>query len=515
MIFLQVNRSKLKEKLNETLKAVFPILAIVLILCFTIAPIPPSILVCFLIGALLLIVGMLLFNVGVEMSMTTMGERVGTIMTKSRKLFIMLAIGFIMGFIITISEPDLQVLAEQVASIPNIVLILSVAAGVGVFLVIALLRMLFSIALPHLLVFCYAVVFILTLFVPKDFLAVAFDSGGVTTGPMTVPFIMSFGIGIAAIRSDKHAADDSFGLVSLCSVGPIMAVLILGMIYNPGQSEIVSDSIPVVDNTVDLWGLFADGFPTYIKEMAVSLLPIVVFFGLFQMASRDISKKALIKIGIGLVYTYVGLVLFLTGVNVGFMPAGNYLGQTIAGLSFAWIIIPIGTIIGYYIVKAEPAVFVLTKQVEEITSGAISSGAMGTSLSIGVSMSVGLAMVRVLTGISIMWLIIPGYAIALILTFFVPKIFTAIAFDSGGVASGPMTATFLLPFAMGACGARGGNIITDAFGIIAMVAMTPLITIQTMGMVFKLKESRLRKKVSGREGYVPLEEFGDMEIIEL
>ncbi|WP_277934592.1 DUF1538 domain-containing protein [Parablautia intestinalis] len=512
---MQVNRSKLKEKLNETLKAVFPILAIVLILCFTIAPIPPSILMCFLIGALLLIVGMLLFNVGVEMSMTTMGERVGTIMTKSRKLIIMLVIGFIMGFIITISEPDLQVLAEQVASIPNMVLILSVAAGVGVFLVIALLRMLFSIALPHLLVFCYAVVFILTLFVPKDFLAVAFDSGGVTTGPMTVPFIMSFGIGIAAIRSDKHAADDSFGLVSLCSVGPIMAVLILGMIYNPGQSEIVSDSIPVVDNTVDLWGLFAGGFPTYIKEMAISLLPIVVFFGLFQIASKDISKKALIKIGIGLVYTYVGLVLFLTGVNVGFMPAGNYLGQTIAGLSFAWIIIPIGTIIGYYIVKAEPAVFVLTKQVEEMTSGAISARAMGTSLSIGVSMSVGLAMVRVLTGISIMWLIIPGYAIALILTFFVPKIFTAIAFDSGGVASGPMTATFLLPFAMGACGARGGNIITDAFGIIAMVAMTPLITIQTMGMVFKLKESRLRRKVSGRKGYVPLEEFGDMEIIEL
>lgn len=470
---------------------------------------------CFLIGALLLIVGMLLFNVGVEMSMTTMGERVGTIMTKSRKLFVMIAIGFVMGFIITISEPDLQVLAEQVTSIPNMVLILSVAAGVGVFLMIALLRMLFSIALPHLLVFFYAIVFILTLFVPKDFLAVAFDSGGVTTGPMTVPFIMSFGIGIAAIRSDKHAADDSFGLVSLCSIGPIMAVLILGMIYNPGQSEIVSDSIPIVDNTVDLWRLFASGFPTYIKEMAISLLPIVIFFGLFQIASKDISKKALIKIGIGLVYTYVGLVLFLTGVNVGFMPAGNYLGQTIAGLSFAWIIVPIGMIIGYYIVKAEPAVFVLTKQVEEMTSGAISAKAMGMSLSIGVCMSVGLAMIRVLTGISIMWLIVPGYAIALILTFFVPKIFTAIAFDSGGVASGPMTATFLLPFAMGACGARGGNIITDAFGIIAMVAMTPLITIQTMGMVFKLKESRLRKKVSGRKVYVPLEEFGDMEIIEL
>jgi len=439
-----------------------------------------------------------------------MGERVGTIITKSKKLPIIVFIGFVMGLIITISEPDLQVLAEQVPSIPNMTLILSVAAGVGVFLVIALLRMLFGIGLSYLLLFFYGIVLILTFFVPKDFLAVAFDSGGVTTGPMTVPFIMSFGVGIAAIRSDKHASDDSFGLVSLCSIGPILAVIILSMIFNPGQSEAVSESIPVIDNTVDLWRMFTRGIPTYIKEMAVSLLPIVFFFGVFQLISRDINKSALIRIGIGLVYTYVGLVLFLTGVNVGFMPAGNYLGQTLAGLSYAWIIIPIGMIIGYFIVLAEPAVFVLTKQVEEMTSGAISAKAMGTSLSIGVSVSVGIAMIRVLTGISIMWFIVPGYAIALILTFFVPKIFTAIAFDSGGVASGPMTATFLLPLAMGACEALGGTIITDAFGVVAMVAMTPLITIQVMGMAFKIKESGLHKK-----SYVPLEEFGDMEIIEL
>ncbi len=512
---MQFNRSKLKEKLSETLKAVFPILAIVLILCFTIAPIPPSILMAFLIGAVFLIVGMLLFNVGVELSMTPMGERVGTIMTKSKKLSIMLLIGFIMGFIITISEPDLQVLAQQIPSVPNIVLILAVAAGVGVFLVIALMRMLFGVALPHLLVIFYVAVFLLTFFVPKDFLAIAFDSGGVTTGPMTVPFIMAFGIGISAIRSDKHAADDSFGLVSLCSIGPILAVLILGMIYNPGQGESVSESIPVIDNTVELGRLFTREIPTYLEEMAMSLLPIVFFFGLFQLVSRDINKRKLIKIGIGLVYTYVGLVLFLTGVNVGFMPAGNYLGQTIAGFPYAWMIVPIGMIIGYFIVRAEPAVFVLTKQVEEMTSGAISAKAMGTSLSLGVSVSLGLAMVRVLTGISIMWFLIPGYALALVLTFFVSKIFTAIAFDSGGVASGPMTATFLLPFAMGACAALGGNIITDAFGIVAMVAMTPLIAIQIMGLVFKLKESSLHKKAFHEKDLVPLEAFGDMEIIEL
>lgn len=508
-------RSKFQEKLSETIKAVVPILAIVLILCFSIAPIPPSILVSFLLGATLLIVGMLLFNVGVELSMTPIGERVGAIMTRSKKVLIVVLVSFVMGFAITISEPDLQVLAEQVPSIPNLTLILAVAAGVASFLVLAILRMLFSIPLAYLLVFFYTIIFGLTFFVPGDFLAIAFDSGGVTTGPMTVPFIMSFGIGISAIRSDKHAADDSFGLVAMCSIGPILAVLILGMIFNPAQTEQVSESIPIIDNTVDLWKLFMVEFPTYIKEIALSILPIIVFYGIVQLISRDVTKRTLIKIAIGMTYTYIGLVLFLTGVNVGFMPAGNYLGQTIAGLPYAWIIIPIGMIIGYFIVLAEPAVFVLTKQVEEMTDGAISAKAMGLSLSIGVAVSVGLAMTRVLTGISILWFLVPGYAIALLLTFFVSKIFTAIAFDSGGVASGPMTATFLLPFAMGACEAYGGNIITDAFGIVAMVAMTPLITIQVMGLIARIKESKLHKGAVYQEVHTALDAYGDMEIIEL
>lgn len=512
---MQFIQSKFKEKLTETLKAVFPILVIVLLLCFTIAPIPPSILMTFLVGAILLIVGMLFFNVGVEMSMTPIGERVGSIMTKSKNIFIIVLISFIMGFIITISEPDLQVLAQQVPAVPNLILILAVALGVGIFLVVALLRMLFGIPLSYLLLFFYAIIFAITPFVPSDFLAVAFDSGGVTTGPMTVPFIMSFGIGISAIRSDRHAEEDSFGLVALCSIGPILAVLILGMIFNPGAAEQVSEAIPIIDNTVDLWKLFAEEFPTYIKEIAISLLPIVIFYGIFQLISRDAHKRTLTKIIIGLFYTYIGLVLFLTGVNVGFMPAGNYLGQTMASLPYAWIIVPIGMIIGYFIVLAEPAVFVLTKQVEELTSGAISAKSMGLSLSIGVAASVGLALIRVLTGISILWFLVPGYLIALVLTFFVPKIFTAIAFDSGGVASGPMTATFLLPFAMGACEALGGNIITDAFGIVAMVAMTPLITIQIMGVVFKIKESKLHKEMASQTPAVSLDAYDDMEIIEL
>ena len=508
-------QTKLSEKLEEALKAVLPIIGIVLFLSFTIAPIPPSILLLFLFGAVLLVIGMMFFTLGAELAMTPMGERVGTNMAKSMKLQIVLFLCFLLGCLITVSEPDLQVLAEQVPSVPNHILIFAVAFGVGFFLAIAVLRMLFSISLPPLLIVFYLIVFGLAFLVPEDFLAVAFDSGGVTTGPMTVPFIMAFGIGIAAIRSDTHASDDSFGLVSLCSIGPILAVIILGMIYHPGQAETVSETIPVIDNTVDLWRMFTHSIPTYIKEMALSLFPIVFFFGLFQAIARDINKKTLIKIGIGLVYTYVGLVLFLTGVNVGFMPAGNYLGQTLAGLPYAWIIVPIGMIIGYFIVLAEPAVFVLTKQVEEMTSGAISAKAMGTSLSVGVSLSVGIAMLRVLTGISVMWFLVPGYAVALILTFFVPKIFTAIAFDSGGVASGPMTATFLLPLAMGACQTLGGNIITDAFGIIAMVAMTPLITIQVMGLASRLAELQKKHSAVIHTPALTFELLDDDAIIEL
>ena len=503
-------QSKFKEKLSETLKAVFPILGIVLLLCFTITPIPTSFLMTFLVGAVMLIVGMLFFNVGVELSMTPIGEKTGAAITKSKNIFLVILITFIMGAVITISEPDLQVLAQQVPSIPNMTLIIAVAIGVAAFLVFAVLRMLFKIPLSYLLVGFYIIIFGLTPFVSQDFLAIAFDSGGVTTGPMTVPFIMSFGIGIAAIRSDRHAEDDTFGLVSMCSIGPILAVLILGMIFKPGSAEHVSESIPVINDTVELGKLFVHELPEYMKEMAISIFPIILIFGIIQLFTRDLNKRTLIKILVGIIYTYIGLVLFLTGVNVGFMPAGNYLGQTIAGLSFSWIIVPIGMIIGYFIVQAEPAVFVLTKQVEEMTSGAISAKAMGTSLSIGVAISVGLAMIRVLTGISILYFLVPGYFIALALTFFVPKIFTAIAFDSGGVASGPMTATFLLPFAMGACEALGGNIITDAFGIVAMVAMTPLITIQIMGMIFRIKERKLHATA------VPIvDTHDDYEIIEL
>ena len=493
---LQLYQKNLLEKLKESLGAVLPIIGIVLVLCFSIAPIPNSVLMTFVVGAVLLIIGMMFFTLGAEMAMTPMGERIGTKLTNTRKISVVIVLCFILGFIVTISEPDLQVLAEQVPSIPNYTLIIAVATGVGIFLVAAVLRMLFGIPLAYMLLILYPIIFILASIVPQDFLTVAFDSGGVTTGPMTVPFIMALGIGFSAVRSDKHAENDSFGLVALCSVGPILAVLLLGLLYHPGESGYEQTMIVKTDNSVEMWQLFQEGLPYYMKEMLISLLPIIIFFFIFQIVSLHLHKKTLVKIIIGIIYTYIGLVLFLTGGNVGFMPAGNYLGQVIAGLSYPWIIVPIGMLIGYFIVKAEPAVYVLTEQVEELTSGAISAKAMGMSLSIGVALSLGLAMVRVLTGISILWFLLPGYAVALGLTFFVPKIFTAIAFDSGGVASGPMTATFLLPFSMGACEALGGNVVTDAFGVVAMVAMTPLITIQILGLIYQIQEQMKEKQAA-------------------
>ena len=486
-------RSRLRNKLDEAIAAVLPIVAIVLILSLTIAPMTSSVLLAFLLGGALLVFGMMFFTLGAELAMEPMGGQVGAKITQTRKLWIILPTGFLLGALITISEPDLQVLAGQVQSIPGNVLIFSVAGGVGLFLTLALLRMLLGVKLRTLLLAFYAAVLLLSFVAPADFLAVAFDAGGVTTGPMTVPFILAFGVGMASIRSDRKAQDDSFGLIALCSVGPVLAVLVLSLIYRADGADYTAVVAPEFTDSVELRTLFTDAVPTYFAEIARALLPIMAFFGVFQVTGLHLGKKTLLRIGVGLLYTYVGLVLFLTGVNVGFMPAGTYLGKTLAGLPYRAVVIPVGMLIGYFIVKAEPAVYVLMKQVEELTSGAVTGKALQRSLSVGVSVSIGLAMFRVLTGLSILYFIVPGYLLALGLSFFVPDIFTAIAFDSGGVASGPMTATFLLPLATGATLAVGGNVVTDAFGVVAMVAMTPLIAIQLLGLGYRLREKRGRQ----------------------
>ena len=480
----------LTEKWREALASVLPITLIVLILCFTVTPAPTDAMLSFLIGAAMLVVGMGLFTLGTDLAMTPIGEHVGAAMTRSKKLWFVLLISFLVGVFVTISEPDLQVLAEQVPGVPNMVLILSVAVGVGIFLVLALVRILFKVRMWVLLLICYIAVFGLSYFVPDSFLAVAFDSGGVTTGPMTVPFILALGVGVSSIRSDKNAENDSFGLVALCSVGPILAVMVLSLIFSPDDVAYTATELAVVADTRSMAGMYLSSLPHYLGEVALALMPIVVFFILFQVFALRLHRREVARIVSGLLYTYAGLVLFLTGVNVGFLPMGSYLGQALASLDFSWILVPVGMLMGYYVVSAEPAVHVLSKQVYELTAGAIPRKALGLSLSVGVSASVGLAMIRVLTGVNIMVFLIPGYVIALALMFFVPPIFTSIAFDSGGVASGPMTATFLLPLAMGACTAAGGNVARDAFGVVAMVAMTPLIAIQILGLYFQHKQKK-------------------------
>ena len=489
---------QLTEKIQESMASVLPITAIVFLLSISIAPLDPGTLVLFLFGAILLVGGMGLFTLGVDMSMIPMGEGVGVVLSKHRLLILPVFAYFLLGVLTTMAEPDLQVLAKQVSAIPGTVLILTVAVGVGLFLVAATLRIRWGFPLRRLLLFFYGLVFLLAFLAPENFIPVSFDSGGVTTGPITVPFIMSLGLGIASTRSDKNSASDSFGLISLCSIGPILCVLLLGIIYRPEPASASINTVPTISTTAQAAQYFFHSFPEYLEEVAMALFPIAGLFLVFQTTTRRFKRGMLLRIGLGLLYTYAGLVLFLCGVNVGFMPAGQLIGATIAGGAEKWLLIPIGMLIGYYIVKAEPAVAVLTKQVEEVSNGSISHRAMGLALSIGVCVSVGLAMVRVLTGLNIFWLLIPGYAISLGLTFLVPSIFTGIAFDSGGGASGPLTATFLLPFAQGACHALGGNMMIDAFGIVAMVAMTPLATIQIMGLSSVVRHKLARRRLRSR-----------------
>ena len=481
---------QLTEKVKESLSSVLPIVTIVLIISVFFVPVETGTITVFIVGAILLILGMGLFTLGADIAMMPIGEGIGIEFSKSKKIKIIAILAFLIGIIITIAEPDLQVLVKQVPSVPNMVLIMTVGVGVGFFLVMGVLRSFFKWNLSKMLLLFYLFVFILAFLVPKEFLAVAFDSGGVTTGPITVPFIMAFGIGLSSLRSDKGSQDDSFGLVALSSIGPILAVLILGICYNPKGVSYTNYLAHEVITTQDVAKLFFNELSIYFEEVLIAVVPLFAMFLIFQFMTRRFKRRQIKQMMVGYLYTFVGLVLFLLGVNVGFIPVGYFIGNQIGASSIPWILIPLGMIIGYYVVKAEPAVHVLNKQVEELTEGTIPQKAMQLCLSIGVAISLALAMIRVITGISILWFLIIGYAIALGLTFFVPKIFTGIAFDSGGVASGPMTSTFILPFVIGACEGFGGNVLTDAFGVVAMVAMTPLIVIQIMGVFFNLKAAK-------------------------
>lgn len=472
------------SKLKESLFSVLPVAVIVLIFALTpITDFTTKEIVTFVVSAIMLVLGIALFNVGADLAMTPMGEQVGAGLTKSKKLPLLLGVGFAMGVLITVAEPDLSVLAEQVKAVMNnTVLVVTVGVGVGLFLVVAISKIVFRKDLSSLLLFFYMVLFALTAIMFEKgkgvFLPMAFDSGGVTTGPITVPFIMALGVGVALNSGGRNAKENSFGLIALCSIGPMLAVMALSL----ASKGDMSFTLPDYSIDANLGANFAPALGAVALEVLIALGLIVVFFAILQVTVLKLPKQKLLQIGIGILYTYVGLVVFLTSVKVGFMPIGFKLGAEIANFSKPLLIV-FAFVIGFVVVLAEPAVHVLNKQVEQITNGAVSKRSMLVALSIGVGLSIGLSVIRIIYGFSLLYYLIPGYLISLGLSFFVPKIYTAIAFDSGGVASGPLTSSFILPFAVGACAVLCGEqeVLSLAFGIVAMVAMTPLITIQLLG----------------------------------
>lgn len=489
------------DKIKESSLSVAPVLLIVIILNFTpLVNFSHSELFIFIISGIFLILGMALFNLGSDMAMTPMGKHIGSGLTKSGKLTVLLFVAFLMGVLITVAEPDLSVLAAQVKDkINSTALLITVGVGVGIFLTLSIVKIIARQSIGHMLMFFYlclfAVASLLTATGNGDFLALSFDSGGVTTGPITVPFIMALGIGIAASIGGHKSDENSFGLVALCSIGPIIAVMALG-ILSSGDIKYKIPDYSISDTPV------SDAFTTLLRtcgEVAIALALIVGFFMILQTIYLKLPKKKLVKICIGVCYTFIGLVIFLTAVSVGFMPIGYKLGVELASESRKLLAI-FGFVLGAVVVLAEPAVHVLNKQVEEITDGAVSKRSMITALSVGVGISICLSMIRIIFDFSILYYLIPGYIISLGLSFFVPGLYTAIAFDSGGVASGPLTSSFILPLAIGACYVIQGEakIMSDAFGIVAMVAMTPLITIQLLGFR-AVAASIIRKKNAMRK----------------
>ena len=504
---------QLLGKTKESIISVLPISVLVLIIGLTpLAPLDAKEIITFIVCSLFLIVGISLFNLGADMAMQPMGEKIGSSLVKSRKIKIILLVCFLMGLLITIAEPDLSVLASQIGKIVNnVTLIVCVGIGVGIFLLIAVLKIIFKLDLSLLLMFFYLMVFCFISLIAfsgnSQLIALSFDSGGVTTGPITVPFIMALGVGIAGTIGGRNSKENSFGLIALCSLGPILVVSILAMNIDAQKLAITASDLNlsatkdylIAENVFQAFGLklFRSSL-----EVLVALSLIVICFMIVELIFIKLPKQKLNQIFVGISFTFVGLVLFLTAASIGFLPIGYKIGHLLVSKSSELLIL-FGFIMGFLVVLAEPAVHVLTKQVEEITTGAVSKKTLLIALCIGVGISIGLSMIRIVYGFSILYYIIPGYLISLGLSFFVPKIYTAIAFDSGGVASGPLTSSFILPFAIGATVALDGSILELGFGIVAMVAMTPLITIQLLGfksvITNKIKVQRRLQKIDNAD----------------
>jgi len=480
---------KLFDDFKESVCSVIPITILVLVISFFIGISTESI-ISFVISAILLIIGIGLFTFGADLSMSIIGDRIGEVLVRSRKLPLILLVGLLIGFVITIAEPDLTVLANQITSIPNMLIISLVSLGVGIFLMIALFRIIKGIPINKILFAGYGIVLFLLYFTPSTFTALSFDAGGVTTGPMSVPFIVALGYGFTRMRSDKKGHNDTFGLVGLSSIGPIIVILILGLIFN--LDSVYDTSVFSSDKT--LVSQYLLGFWENFSEIVISLTPILFVFLIFELFNDTLSNYEMRKVVLGLITVLLGLTIFLTGVEVGFMKMGYTIGNVFAEKNMAFMLTIIGTVIGFLIVKAEPAVKVLVNQISELTEGSISKKVVNLCLSTGVCIAVAISLMRVFTGVSILYFVIPGYVVALLLAKITPDMFTAIAFDSGGAASGPLTSSFLLPICIGACMVTGGNILTDAFGIVGLVSLSPLM-IQLLGVVYKVKTKQHNKRM--------------------
>lgn len=474
---------ELKKNFESSMITILPVVFMVLVLSLFI-PISRDVLISFILSSVLLIMGSALFTFGADLSMIVIGNKIGKDLVKSKKIWLILIVGFIIGTVVTIAEPDLLVLAEQLTSIPSWLLIIVISLGVGVCVLLASARSLFGWNLNIMLLIGFSIIFLLMFLVPSDFIPVAFDSGGVTTGTISIPFILTLGMGLVANRIDKKAKEDSFGLVALASTGPIIMVLLLGLLMN--QSGNMSFDSSIYTN-------FA--FSNYItqlvinfKDVLMAISPIMIVFLIYYIFTRNVSKNELNKILFGTIITIVGLTIFLVASNVGFLNMGYYIGEYVVGsTSHKYMLIPIIMVLSFFIAIAEPAVVILIEQVEEFTEGAISKSILKVALAIGVSLAAGLSILRVLTRTSFLYYAVIGYGIALILMFLIPKVFTAIAFDAGGATGGSLTTTFLLPMAIGACVALGGNVYTDAFGLASMVSLVPIITVEVVGLIYQLK----------------------------
>ncbi len=483
------------SKLKEVIFSVLPITVLVLILNFTLTPIDTHLIIKFLIGAVFIVIGLTIFLFGVDIGISHIGNIMGSAITKTNKLWIVAAAGLVLGFFISVAEPDLHILADQVDSVTSglvskgsIVVVVSI--GIAVMTALGLIRILFNIPLYIMLFVTYGIIFILAVFTSSEFMAISFDASGATTGALTVPFILALAIGVSHLKKDsKSSENDSFGLVALASTGAIISMMIMSIVSK--TDTITGSAVPETVSTA-IFAPFLHEFPIIAVEVILALVPVLTIFLLFQKFSFKLSGNTVRKILFGVLFTFVGLVLFLVGVNAGFMDVGSAVGYGLASLDNKAFVVVIGFILGFVTILAEPAVYVLTHQIEDVTSGYVNRKVVLITLSIGVGIAIALSMIRILIPELHLWhYLLPGYIISITLMYFVPKLFVGIAFDSGGVASGPMTATFILAYAQGAAEAiEGANVLTDGFGMIAMVAMTPLIALQILGFIFKIKSKK-------------------------